>query len=328
MSKYQGPSFRLVESVTVDEFDRQGGANGLKKPLLVKGAVKRWPAWKTWSFDELSKIKNKDGSDVMATFQNGLIEQGVTKKPVHMPIAPYLKGLESSSLPNKSEIGLCPENIFKGLKTGEDFYLNWEYLKTFPADQVYLAQWQMLQKFPELKKDFALRTLWKKMLLTWEYLFIGPAQTVTGLHDDFGNNWFCQVRGLKEFILFTPDNDSYLCQSEKYDWGARLSRVDITKIDQQPQERVLFEKAKGLYARVEAGDALFIPKYTWHGVVALEPSISLAVFGLTALEIMTDGLFQETLLLLHNLGLYKKGNCACHKMIAKEKKDIVPLVAD
>ena len=47
MSKYQGPSFRLVESMTIDEFDRHGGARGLKNPLLVKGAVKRWPAWET-----------------------------------------------------------------------------------------------------------------------------------------------------------------------------------------------------------------------------------------------------------------------------------------
>ena len=68
-----------------------------------------------------------------------------------------------------------------------------------------------------------------------------------------------------------------------------------------------------MYARVEAGDALFIPKGTWHAVVALEPSISLAVFGLTPAEVVINGGLAELKRLLHNLRLYRWGNCACHK---------------
>ena len=73
----------------------------------------------------------------------------------------------------------------------------------------------------------------------------------------------------------------------------------------------LFE---GLYARVEAGDALFVPSKTWHCVVALEPSISLAVFGLTVPEILLGGGAAELRNLLHKLHLYRWGNCTCHKM--------------
>ena len=71
-----------------------------------------------------------------------------------------------------------------------------------------------------------------------------------------------------------------------------------------------------MYARVEAGDALFIPKRTWHAVVALEPSVSLAVFGLTPSEIVIGGGRAELRGLLHRLGLYRWGNCACHARAA------------
>jgi len=46
--------------------------------------------------------------------------------------------------------------------------------------------------------------------------------------------------------------------------------------------------------------------------VALEPSISLAVFGLTALEVITAGAWAEFKHLLHRLRLYRWRNCICH----------------
>src|SRR5439155_4074343 len=106
---------------------------------------------------------------------------------------------------------------------------------------------------------------------------------------DFPDNWFSQVRGTKEVVLVTRDQSRHMCPSQKFDWGATLSAIDITRLAGQGRERAEFEKVRGLYARVEAGDALFIPKGTWHAVVALEPSISLAVFGLKPLEVLLNG---------------------------------------
>lgn len=324
MSTYLGPAFTMVESISMEELVNSGGLNDSKKPLLVKGAVKNWPAWHKWSFEMIANLRNKNGSEIIGRFQNGLIEQGKTKKPLYLPIAPYLYNLEDQASKiqksNQENIGLLPLNQSKNMDPKSPFHLNWDYLKSFPANMPYLAQWHLLKKFPEFKRDFEIQQLWKGLRWTWEYVFMGPSHTVTGLHDDFGNNWFCQIRGLKEFILFTPDeNDAYLSESDKYDWGARLSKVDITKIEQQ-EERKLFEKAKGLYARVEAGDALYIPKRTWHGVVALEPSISIAVFGLTMKEILTEGLYEEAKSLAHHLGLHHRNNCACHVMTESTKK--------
>jgi hypothetical protein len=206
---YEGPSFELVETIAWEDLVRRGGFGARSAPLLIKGAVRQWPAFDRWTFDRLAALRQPDGSEVV---------------------------------------------------------------------------------------------------------FIGPANTVTGVHYDFPNNWFCQVRGTKEVILFPPDQTPYMCKSRKYDWGATLSDINISRLDAMPRERAMFAQAHGLYARVEAGDALFIPRRTWHSVVAAEPSISLGVFGLTAPEIILGGGPSEARHLLHTLHLYRWNNCTCHRM--------------
>ncbi len=321
---YLGPTFQLVDTITLEELNAQGGFQPRLRPLLVKGAVKSWPAWEKWSFSGIAKLQRSDGSEVQATFQNGLVEQGVTRPPLHLPVAPYLRELEAAAAKIRAEwsqdTGLCPDRLWKSVRPGEEFYLDWGHLQSFQPNKVYLAQWDILNEFPELREDFAIRSLWKKWRWTWEYVFIGPANTVTGLHYDFPNNWFCQVRGVKEFLLFPPENREYMCESKKYDWGATLSDINISKLAEQPRERASFARASGLYARIEAGDALFVPKQTWHCVTALEPSISLAVFGLTLPEIILGGGPSELRSLLHKLHLYRWGNCTCHKMEAPANK--------
>src|SRR5581483_11574761 len=104
----------------------------------------------------------------------------------------------------------------------------------------------------------------------------------------------------------------HMCVSGKYNLGSVLSHVNISKLDRPGREAEEFAKTHGFYARVEAGDALFIPKYTWHAVVSLAPSISLAVFGLKALEVITAGAWAEFKHLLHRLRLYRWRNCICH----------------
>lgn len=318
MTRYIGPQFQQVETIHWRDLEQRGGFKPRTRPLLVKGAIERWPASQNWTFDKLAALRRPDGSAVVTSFQNGLVEQGVTREPVIQAVAPYLQRLAAAAQTirntNIDDIGLLPNRRRLALAADETFTLDWDYLKTFTADQVYLAQWYILNEFPELRKDFEIGQLWPGLRRTWEYTFIGPANTVTGLHYDFPNNWFCQVSGVKEFLFFPPDQSEYLSPSKKYDWGATLSDVDISRFDVPSRERELFGYAQGLYARVETGDALFVPSKTWHAVVSLLPSISLAVFGLTPWEIVAGGVPSETRSLLHKLHLYRWGNCTCHKM--------------
>lgn len=320
MTAYQGPQFQQVEQVQWHELAAAGGFRAGDRPLLIKGALATWPASRNWTFERLASLRRPDGSEPVTSFQNGLVEQGVTREPVIQATAPYLRQLAAEAARIRAtdidRIGLLPNARRQQLQAGASFTLDWDYLQRLPADEVYLAQWYILKEFPHLRADFEIARLWPGLRWTWEYTFIGPAHTVTGLHYDFPNNWFCQVSGVKEFLLFPPDQNAHLCRSKKYDWGATLSDIDITRLAQQPIEREHFAQAHGLYARVETGDALYIPSKTWHAVVALQPSISLAVFGLTPWEIVAGGLPSQTRALLHYLHLYRHGNCTCHKMAA------------
>lgn len=315
-STYAGPSFQQVEEICAEQLTLRGGFAARTTPLLVRDALRTWPAFHRWGFERLAQLRRADGSEVVASFQNGLIEQGATREPLQLPVAPYLRALEQAALSvdqvQLDELGLLPNRLRRSLAKGESFSLDWSYLKTFAATRSYLAQWHLLDEFPELRRDMPIRTLWPGRRYTWEFAFVGPANTVTGLHHDFPANWFCQIRGVKEYLLFPPDQTPYLSQSRKYDRGATLSEVDVTRLDEQPERAARFAQARGLYARVEAGDALYIPSTTWHAVVALAPSISVALFGLTAAEVLTRGAPSELLHLLHMMRLYRWGDCTCH----------------
>jgi ribosomal protein L16 Arg81 hydroxylase len=120
--------------------------------------------------------------------------------------------------------------------------------------------------------------------------------------------------------LFPPDQSAHLCPARKYDWGATLSNINVSHLPEQAAELASFEKAQGFYARVEAGDALFIPRRTWHSVLSLEPSISLGMFGLTLREVATGGAWATLRDWAHHSHLYAWGNCTCHQAPKKRQE--------
>ncbi len=312
-----GPRFELIEETNWEAVKRSGRVWPFSRPVLVKGGVKESPAFKKWSFEHLASICESNSSAAPVKFTDGLVEQGVTKGRPFLPVAPYLRELGKIALKTPDpEAGLLPRARLDQLRqhpAGERFHLNWAHMQSFRPTTLYLAQWDILEKFPELRKDLAIKNLWPGCRMTWEYVFMGPANTVTGLHNDFPHNWFCQLAGTKEFILFPPDQSAHLCPARKYDWGATLSDINVSRLPEQTVELASFEKASGIYARVEAGDALFIPRRTWHSVVSLAPSISLGMFGLTPFEVATGGAWATLRDWAHHLHLYRWGDCTCHQ---------------
>jgi lysine-specific demethylase 8 len=309
---FSGPEFSFAEECAAEEFRFDATVAARRTPLLVKGAVCDWPAWERWDFDRLAALCEAQGDGVSASFQTALTEQGRTRPRQEQDVAPYLRELgRLARIPPPADKGLLPESRRAMLAPGETFRLDWSRMDYEPV-RTYLQQWDLLQNLPALRADIPFHTLWPGLRKTWEYAFIGPADTLSGLHCDFPNNWFCQVRGVKEFVLFGQDQRAHLSVARKYDWGATLSEVDISRLRAPSPVRERFAQARGLYARVEAGDALYIPKGTWHAVVALAPSISIGVFGLTPLEIATGGLASEVRNLMHRARLYRWRDCTCH----------------
>lgn len=323
----RGPWFQLIEETSWDALLQSDRHWPFDRPVLVKGGVRHWPAFSTWSFDTLADVCERQAFEAPVKFTDGLVEQGLTKGRPFLPVAPYLRALGNSALkaPDPAA-GLLPEARLAQLRLDPHahFHLNWAHMQSFKPTTLYLAQWDILEKFPALRQDLLIKSLWpdKSALnrrLTWEYIFMGPANTVTGLHNDFPHNWFCQFKGCKEFILFPPDQGKHLCASKKYDWGATLSDINVSRLPDQPGTLASFEKANGIYARVEAGDALFIPRRTWHSVVSLEPSISLGMFGLAPWEVATGGAWATLRDWAHRLHLYAWGNCTCHPALGNRQ---------
>jgi hypothetical protein len=316
-----GPEFELIEETTWEALKTSGRQWPFERPVLVKGGVRHWPAFNDWSFDYLASVCDSAASEAPVKFTDGLVEQGVTKSRPFLPVASYLRELGKAALKIPDpDTGLLPMAWLEQIRInpGVRFHLNWAHMQSFNPTTLYLAQWDILEKFPALREALSIKSLWpdKSMLdrkFTWEYIFMGPANTVTGLHNDFPHNWFVQFKGTKEFILFPPEQSPHLCAAKKYDWGATLSDINVSRLPQQAGELASFEKAKGIYARVEAGDALFIPSRTWHSVVSFEPSISLGMFGLTPWEVATGGAWATLRDWAHHMHLYAWGNCTCHQ---------------
>lgn len=312
---YTGPGFLMVNEAPAGVTRFSKGMN-LREPLLFRGAIKPWPAYERWTFDALAGLRRPDEREVLVRFQDGLVEQGKTKPLPVLAVAPFLRELsEESARGVPPERGLLPESRRRHLGPAEPFFLDWDAFWSALRPWKYIADWPILHEFPKLRRDFDIRSLWPGFRWTWEYVFIGPTGTVTGLHLDIHDNWFCQVRGSKEVLLFARDQIPASCISGKYNLGSVLSTIDILRLGEQSREAELFARAEGRYARVDAGDALFIPKGTWHAVVSREPSISLGIFGLSAAEILTEGAWAELKNVLHLAGLYRRGNCICHQGI-------------
>jgi len=315
MTGYQGPSFRLVETISGRDFERRRKRVRADRPFLVKGGVEDWPAWPKWSFDHFADLARDARRPVTAVFQDGLVEQGLTREPVRSPLEPYVRQLSREASTARAsrgpDVGLCKDRRLAGLGPGDQFVLDWSWLQSFRPNSVYLAQWDIMRQFPALRNDLRMTRMWRHRR-NYPFIWIGPANTITGLHTDYPDNWFCQFRGEKEFVLFSPDDDPFLSPSPKYDFGAVLSRVDVMRVQEGGAEADVFAKARGIYARVQPGDALFVPRNTWHFVVSLEPAISLSVFGLTIADMVMQGPRRIGLDFLHNLGLYRRGNCTCH----------------
>ena len=72
------------------------------------------------------------------------------------------------------------------------------------------------------------------------------------------------------------------------------------------------EAPKPLSLLLTPGSALFLPAGWWHAVTSLDVSISLALRSLTSCQ-RASALPDDLLLWLHDRGLYKKGNCVCHR---------------
>jgi [protein]-arginine 3-hydroxylase / protease len=102
--------------------------------------------------------------------------------------------------------------------------------------------------------------------------WFGPAGTVSPLHVDPQDNILVQLVGYKAVLLHDKQQEEglYRCEGTM----TNTSQVDAAQPDVVAFPR--YQQVKGNTIVLAPGDALFIPKGTWHYVTSLQPSWSLS----------------------------------------------------
>lgn len=230
---------------------------GSGSPVILTDTVPRWPAFQNWSFEGLTLSY---GSEIVLPslgFAGGA--RKLTK------LSAYLRYLEDPS------VGLG------------GFWVDADCRPTEPpanadGSLMYLMGWNAFQRHPELLLDIqpapaipdwtlalaklprALRFVEDVNRREYWSLYIGPADMLTTLHQDFGDSLSClsMVRGTKRVILFPPDDSSNL-----YGGSVDPEHPNYTRFPR-------LAHATAHEGVIGPGEMLLLPPNWWHWLRATE----------------------------------------------------------
>lgn len=220
----------------------------------------------------------------------------------------FLKNLD----PN-STINAVVGNAASGKKSIVPMSLE-NYINSIKEDNFdkYLTTFHLFKKYPFLKKDIIIDEIKKISLFQHLLAWIAPKGAITGFHQDWSENINVQIRGSKVFYLVSPENDKNMYISDKFERISKTSLIDLTNVDYD--KFPLFSKVKIYKFILKPSDAIFIPHGWWHYVESLEPSINISIHYWTLKDLFGKLPVELTKVFLHDIGLYKNNNCACHQL--------------
>ena len=143
---------------------------------------------------------------------------------------------------------------------------------------------------------------------SWEAsLWLGPAGASTGVHADIeGGNYLLHLHGSKTVWLLPLADGAALPPSKRYDSGSFLADIDPFA---SPSASVLRHAARTI---LRPGDVLYIPPRMFHYARANTASVGVSLRTYTLCEELASQWY-TALDLLHHAGVYRHGNCTCHR---------------
>jgi len=226
-----------VESISPADFKK----NYLDKrrPLIIKGLTKNWPAREKWTAEYLKEVV---GNKVVPLYDNSKADPSkpINSSAAEMPFDEYIDLIKSQP----TELRIFFFNIFK--------------------------------QAPQLLEDIVLpKDLMGGFIESMPAMFFGGSNSVTFLHYDIDlpHIFHTHFGGRKHVILFENKwkrrlycipNATYAL--EDYD----VANPDITKFP-------ALDGVEGTEAFLEHGDTLFMPTGYWHWMKYLDGSFSLSL---------------------------------------------------
>ncbi len=201
------------------------------KPLLVRGVSNDWPARTAWTFERWAAELGDLPVEIEVDRDPDNHYQG---RFVQTTLGAYLSRIDASPEAAPTNDAYC---IARNHNARRDV---WHRLH---AD---------LEPPPEIFDP--------QRLVGGTSLWLGPRGTITPLHYDTTNIFFCQFVGKKRVHLIPPQTTELWTELDGYYVNGDLARV--------PEKAAVYEFT------VEPGDGLFIPACWFHRVEALDASIS------------------------------------------------------
>ncbi|XP_064093441.1 bifunctional peptidase and (3S)-lysyl hydroxylase Jmjd7-like isoform X3 [Macrobrachium nipponense] len=230
------------------------------KPVIFRGAVKKWPAIKKWTIKYLrEKIGEKHVS--VAVTPNGYADA---------PQGEYFVMPEERNM------------IFK------DFLDIMENPDSQPG--VFYIQKQnsnFTEEFPEILGDAATDVPWFSEALGKEpdavNFWMGDHRAVTSMHKDHYENIYCVVSGYKDFILLPPSDTPWIPYKSYAAGVYKETNPGKFVIEEDAETGVVpwvcidplkpdlnaypqYKHSSPVHCRVHAGDALYLPSLWYHHV--------------------------------------------------------------
>ncbi len=196
-----------------------------QKPVLIEDLTKDWPAYEKWNLDYIQSLA---GDQIVPLYNN---------EPT--------KGRQNSVAPAKK------------MKLYD--YIN--ILKTQPTD-LRMFFFNVLQKMPELTKDFSYPDIGLKFFKKLPVMFFGgKGSKVLAHYDmDLADLLHVHFHGNKHVTLFPPNQAKHL-----YKVPFTVHNLETIDMDRPDFENYpALKLAEGISVEMKHGDALYMPSGFWH----------------------------------------------------------------
>jgi ribosomal protein L16 Arg81 hydroxylase len=196
-----------------------------QKPVIIEDLIKDWPAYSKWSLDYIQSL----ASDQIVPLYNN--------EPT--------KGRQNSVVPAKKM----------------KLYDYIDLLKTQPTD-LRMFFYNVLQKMPELTKDFSYPEIGLKFFKKLPVMFFGGKGSKVLAHYDMDLADLVHVHfhGNKHVTLFAPEQAKNLYKVPFTVHNLEIIDMDNPDFDKFPA----LQLAEGISVTMKHGDALYMPSGYWH----------------------------------------------------------------